>query len=634
MPVAPTYPGVYVEELPSGVHAITGVSTSVTAFLGYFTQGPMDQATQIFGVADLERTFGPLNAKSEAGYAIRQFFTNGGTEAWVIRVEDGSGQASFVLEDPSSNPVLTAKATSAGAWGAGVRLDVDWGTSSAELFNLTVSQVDPTTGAVLATEMYRNLTLDSNHPGYAETVVNAGSSLITLTTGTITWPNAAPYPRPVQSGTTSTQFDTTPISIDTTDDVTVDLQLTGSGPVVAGSFKLTTNSADIYQLAAEIQAGLRGLAPVSGLPGLGNATVAVLSTSDGTNNGSMLQVKAGVSDSGAILTFSGLGANDLNLTSAKVQHFSLTGGSDGSPPTTATNLLGDPNLGTGLHALDKVDIFNILSIPDVMNLHDAAAAAVIAAAEAYCESRWAFYIVDVPQADGPRTTVPAVQAWLNQNNVRHKNGALYFPRPKIPDPLSGFILRTVASSGTIAGLYATIDASRGVWKAPAGTEAVLVNVPALETKLTDAQNGTLNPHAINCLRSFPVFGNVCWGARTLEGDDQLTSEWKYVPVRRLALYIEESLYRGTKWVVFEPNDEPLWAQIRLNVGSFMNELFRQGAFQGTTPQQAYFVKCDSTTTTQNDINLGVVNIVVGFAPLIPAEFVIIQIQQIAGQTAG
>jgi hypothetical protein len=124
---------------------------------------------------------------------------------------------------------------------------------------------------------------------------------------------------------------------------------------------------------------------------------------------------------------------------------------------------------------------------------------------------------------------------------------------------------------------------------------------------------------------------VVWGSRTLRGSDQLADDYKYIPVRRLALYIEESLYRGTQWVVFEPNDNPLWAQIRLNVGAFMQNLFRQGAFQGKTPTDAYFVKCDSETTTQNDIDLGTVNIVVGFAPLKPAEFVVIQLQQMAGQ---
>jgi phage tail sheath protein FI len=170
-----------------------------------------------------------------------------------------------------------------------------------------------------------------------------------------------------------------------------------------------------------------------------------------------------------------------------------------------------------------------------------------------------------------------------------------------------------------------------VWKAPAGSDASITGASGLLIAMSDPENGQLNPRAINCLRTLPVYGNVVWGARTLHGDDDRGSEWKYIPVRRTALFIEESLYRGTKWVVFEPNDEPLWAQIRLNVGAFMQNLFRQGAFQGRTPREAYFVKCDRETTTQNDINLGIVNIHVGFAPLKPAEFVVLRIQQIAGQ---
>jgi hypothetical protein len=148
---------------------------------------------------------------------------------------------------------------------------------------------------------------------------------------------------------------------------------------------------------------------------------------------------------------------------------------------------------------------------------------------------------------------------------------------------------------------------------------------------TDGENGSLNILGVNSLRAFPIYGAVSWGARTLRGADQMTSEYKYVPVRRLALFLEESLYRGTQWVVFEPNDEPLWAQIRLNLGAFMNGLFRQGAFQGKTPREAYLVKCDRETTTQDDINRGVVNILVAFAPLKPAEFVVLKIQQLAGQ---
>jgi len=212
-----------------------------------------------------------------------------------------------------------------------------------------------------------------------------------------------------------------------------------------------------------------------------------------------------------------------------------------------------------------------------------------------------------------------------------RNAAIYFPRLRMADSAQAGILDDFAPSGVVAGIFARTDTQRGVWKAPAGTDATLGGVRELTTVLTDLENGRLNPLGVNCLRSFPVIGQVVWGARTLRGADQLADEWKYIPVRRLALFIEESLYRGTQWVVFEPNDEPLWAQIRLNVGAFMQNLFRQGAFQGRTPREAYFVKCDKETTTQNDINLGIVNIVVGFAPLKPAEFVIIKIQQMAGQ---
>ena len=217
------------------------------------------------------------------------------------------------------------------------------------------------------------------------------------------------------------------------------------------------------------------------------------------------------------------------------------------------------------------------------------------------------------------------------NGDAARNSAIYFPRIKQADSQLDGQIDTFVPCGTIAGVMARTDAQRGVWKAPAGIDAALSGVAGLQLEMTDNENGLLNPLGINCLRTFPIFGRVVWGARTLRGADAAADEYKYLPVRRTALFIEESLYRGLKWVVFEPNDEPLWAQIRLNVGAFMNNLFRQGAFQGKTPRDAYFVKCDKETTTQNDINLGIVNIVVGFAPLKPAEFVIIKLQQMAGQ---
>jgi phage tail sheath protein FI len=216
--------------------------------------------------------------------------------------------------------------------------------------------------------------------------------------------------------------------------------------------------------------------------------------------------------------------------------------------------------------------------------------------------------------------------------VAARNAALYFPRVVEADSLREGQLDVFAPCGIVAGVMARTDVRRGVWKAPAGVDDGGLNgTQGLQANLTDGQNGALNALGINCLRTFPVIGRVVWGARTLRGADQLADEYKYVPVRRLALFIEESLYRGTQWVVFEPNDEPLWAQIRLNVGAFMHNLFRQGAFQGSSPREAYFVKCDAETNPQNDIDRGIVNIHVGFAPLKPAEFVVIKIQQIAKQ---
>lgn len=240
-------------------------------------------------------------------------------------------------------------------------------------------------------------------------------------------------------------------------------------------------------------------------------------------------------------------------------------------------------------------------------------------------------LVDPPNTWIRVSDVTDAATGVGSLGLTDENAAIYFPRVKFADPLRENRLEEFVPCGAVAGIISRTDAQRGVWKAPAGLDATLSGVRELSIKLTDGQNGQLNPLGVNCLRNFPVTGNVVWGARTLEGADRLGSEWKYFPVRRLALFIEESLYRGTQFAVFEPNDEPLWSQLRLNVGAFMANLFRQGAFQGSSPKDAYLVKCDKETTITNDINLGIVNILVGFAPLKPAEFVIIKIQQLAGQ---
>jgi phage tail sheath protein FI len=318
-----------------------------------------------------------------------------------------------------------------------------------------------------------------------------------------------------------------------------------------------------------------------------------------------------------------LSSTDPTLQPDPADFVELAGGTDASPPSTVAQVTAfGTSLIAGMNTLKKIEpaVVNLVCVP-------ALPAANLQAAIDFCEDSYAFLIVDPPE---DATTKESAVALLGGAVPASTNAALYWPRVTVSDPAAEGRPRNIGPSGAIAGAIARTDATRGVWKAPAGIEATLGGVQ-LAVPVTDADSQVLNPVGINVLRTMPVIGNVVWGARTLFGADVRGSEWKYIPVRRTALFIEQSLNAGLKWVVFEPNDEPLWSQIRLNVGSFMQDLFRRGAFQGTTPRDAYFVRCDKNTTTQSDIDKGIVNILVGFAPLKPAEFVVIQIQQMAGQ---
>ena len=283
---------------------------------------------------------------------------------------------------------------------------------------------------------------------------------------------------------------------------------------------------------------------------------------------------------------------------------------------------------TGIYQLEKADLFNLLVVPPYtadIDLSKTDWDTLVA----YADDRRAFVLVDAPQSWGDAAAAAASGAIVNVAS-RDANAAMFFPRLNFSNPLHDNRIEPFAPGGAVAGVMARTDANRGVWKSPAGLDATLSGVLSLSVTLTDPENGALNQLGVNCIRNFPNNGPTVWGARTLKGADSIASDWKYLAVRRMALFLEESLYRGMQWVVFEPNDEPLWAQIRLNAGAFMQTLFRQGAFQGASPKDAYFVRCDSTTTTQTDIDSGIVNIIVGFAPLKPAEFVVIKLQQIAG----
>ena len=524
MTITATYPGVYIEEIPSDVRTIVGVPTSIAAFMGRAVKGPDKDPIAISSFEDFIRLFGGLHVDYPMSYSIQDFFLNGGSQAIIVRLfkpqAGGNGRAEMNVGG------LKLSAANPGAWGSSLKATVDYTgitedvakhygfADASKLFNLTVSECAKDE-SVLSRERHINLSVEDG-PRRVDRVLVKESMLVRV----------------------RLKGDSTP----------------------------------------ELPEPLICPSEVSGV--------------------------------------------------------SATGGND-SDPLGTTEYMGDEDNKTGIYMLDKADIFNLLCIPPDVRDQDTHQSIYLDAMK-YCSKRRAMLIVDPPAAWGKvretavATTIRGLSA-LNLTGVEPRNAALYFPRVCQADSLRENQIDTFVPCGIVAGLVARTDAQCGVWKAPSGTEAELKGISSLELKLTDAENGVLYTQAVNCLREFPN-GFFCWGSRTMDGfDDNSSDDWKSIHVRRLTLFLEESLFRGTKWVVFEPNDEPLWSQIRLNVGAFTHDLFRQGAFQGTTPRDAYFVKCDKETTTQQDINKGIVNILVGFAPLKPAEFVIIKIQQIAGQ---
>jgi phage tail sheath protein FI len=498
----PTYPGVYVIELPSSQHPITGVSTSMTAFVGSAIQGPVNNPQVLFSWSDFVRTFGGLWANSTMSYAVYQFFQNGGATAVVVRVAADDAKAAEL--DLGSGVKL--QAANPGNWGNSLLATVTNDQNDNKLWGLTIQN-----SATGATEQYFSISTDT----------------------------------------------TSPISL--------------------------TNA---------LQQSL------------------------------LVQVAAG---------------SALDQRPAPATNTAASGGADGAAIGDAQI---DPESHTGgIYALLATDIFNILCLPPPARGGDLAQNTLDDAAQ-LCVQRRAMLIVDPPSGwtsvqaavTGMATPLISGSTSVSGSSIPNAaNAAMYFPRITVTDPLTGNPASFV-SCGAVAGIWASTDSQRGVWKAPAGTNATLAGGTSLPVLMTDDQNGELNPLGLNCLRNFPIIGPVVWGARTLRGADVLEDQWKYISIRRTALFIEESLRRGTQWVVFEPNAEPLWSSIRLNVGAFMAGLYRQGAFAGPTPNQAYLVKCDSENNPPSQVQLGIVNILVGFAPLYPAEFVFISIEQLAGQS--
>jgi phage tail sheath protein FI len=608
----PTYPGVYVEELPSSTRTISTLTTSVTAFVGHTRRGPLNEPVRVTSFAEFERRFGGLSARSAVGYAVHQFFGNGGTVAVVVRVTKArSGKAACVTlkstEGRSETKVLDVHAKEPGNWGNGLRVAVDQDTTCPDdTFNLRVYDAKGE-----GRESFTGLSMDPAGDRFVQTVVNAGSRLIRV--------EAVGEGRPDPSGTVSKPFghELPDLAVDLTVKIgDVEREFTLHDPECDGEAPTSVTG-----LALLLERKLRALPDAPGKHAFAAAEV--------TPFGRRIQVVAGSTDPEDVVRFLGECANDLGLeASVNPPVFPLSGGEDGEAPGPR-DLIGSEADKTGIQALRDVADVNLLVLPELAAYEKTEdAVTVVSAAQRLCEERRMFLLVDAP---GNWVSVDSARAGLAAfDAVRGNHAALYFPHIQLTDPLTGR-LRAFPPSGAIAGVIARTDSERGVWKAPAGTEARLAGVHSLAVSLTDRESGLLNPLGVNCLRSFPLTGPTVWGARTLEGSDALDSEWKYVPVRRLALHIEESLQRGLQWVVFEPNDENLWQQIRLSASSFLHTLFRQGAFKGGTPREAYFVKCDSDTTTDEDIANGVVNVLVGIAPVRPAEFVIVKIQQTSGQ---
>jgi hypothetical protein len=804
-----SYPGVYIQEVSSGVKTITGVATSIAAFFGRTTRGPMNRPVRCLSYADFMRAFGGAPAESELALSVRQFYDNGGTDCYVVRLARNARRAAVRLENYAGAATLVAAAKAEGVWGNGLRLEVDFSTvSPGDTFNLRVIQEEG--GRVVATEGFTNLSMDYTSPRFAPAFVTQSSALVDLhldaslgvptdpgsayRTGTAANVGYSEARRPLSAAGGDLDdaaaslsallpaADSFEISVDNSPYVGVSLAgLAPTGATLVNDLQTRINSAlaalvpaptvsvsfrdggfgQLLRISAASgnqanvrvrRAASRDLATVLMLgvdnggielsrwhalrPAPTGCSLTVGTTAMGTQNVDALAVltqatvtavtvggdaavaldagpnslvttppgtslwlrdASAVSPNGnhdgvreklrivasaisnapaghyraevqgyqltvvpksgsfneqpAAITFAGGGVPALvrntrqyklgfdgvssfasggSLDPGSTTFSSVDDGNDGEAPDYAT-YVGDPVTQTGFHALDPVDLFNLMLLPRDEGVSAGDRFALWGPASNYCRSRRAFLVVEAPDdwtdSAGRAAVVQNTDLVGNlRNTVVKDHSGVFYPKVRVRD---GGVLRSAGPGGAVAGLMARTDASRGVWKAPAGTEADLRGLSGLAVKLTDNENGVLNKLGVNCLRQL-VSGYVNWGARTLDGADDLGSEWKYIPIRRLALFIEESLYRGTQWVVFEPNDEPLWARIRLNVGVFMNQLFRQGAFQGSTPDQAYFVKCDAETTTQADRNLGIVNIVVGFAPLKPAEFVVITIQQIAG----
>lgn len=650
----PTYlhPGVYIEEIPSGVKPIEGVSTSVTAFVGAARKGPEGEAVLIHSFDDYQRSFGPIYSDGDLmGLAVSAFYMNGGKAAYIVRLVSSTpsatkGSQTVAGEGTGVEPVLKFTATSVGVWGNDVYIRIIKPNTANLSFTLEVGHQE--SGKFFADEAYSGVDMNSKSDNFVLTQVNGTSQLLVL--------SLEPKADPTDSGNAYQQGvltgadvgnGATVFSDGIKDGMTISLNLDGLGVkrITLGSaagLNLTgDNKDDGIKVASAIQNAVKALGVeysyanfqcayndsnsnfvlTSGTASSFSSVVAY--DGDGSDKDLAKLLKLDTAASPSSLHGSGK-VIPVQLLGVTGQGEALTGGVEVPPTSTDYKYFFDTKL-------KKIRDVSILVLPNqFMPLQGGNP--ILAEALAHAEdTRNRMVIIDPSPALEQASQVEGMGLPTSTYAV------LYYPYVKVANPFYNVDTNpnapktlSIAPSAFAAGMWAKIDGKRGVWKAPAGLETALLGVSGLEFDVGDGEQDQLNPLGVNCLRKMPSFGPVIWGTRTLA--TKADPEWRYIPIRRTAIMIEQSIYNGIQWAVFEPNNHNLWASLRVNIGSFMDGLFRAGAFQGQKASDAYFVRCGlGDTMTQGDIDRGQVIVIVGFAPLKPAEFVIVRIQQKVAQ---
>ncbi len=637
------HPGVYIEHVPSGLLAVEAASTSVAAFIGHVPRGTLVTTDEgkpefITSTSQFARKFGPPGDTAGGvrddggnpdyfGLAVSAFFANGGSKAYIVPIGDGNGtEAEAALVDPNdAAKAFYFEAKSAGRWANDMLIQLeDDGTDPAprkSTFTLSVGIPDEAGELDVVLEQFTDVSLDPNASGFLVNQLK-NSELVTAKHEDIAAGGAV---RALVSGDLSGLDLTTITNADA-----IDIRFAGDiSSTVTVSFDGAATT--LEELAAFIQAAV---------PGSSNSPARVNFTCWVTRDDKLLLIPGQSSTAGT--------TNAVTVTaSTSATRLKLSGGDETirDHPSASVAFFakgtdhGAPNTPLYTNALRRLRDYRDVSIVLLPGKHWAGANGdntAIQAAIAHCEfMQNRLVLVEPPKSTGAaRLTSPADVK--SQQFPTSPYTVLYYPWLTVPnvhyDPdTAANVPRTfdVPPGAFAAGLWARIDGARGVWKAPAGLEATVRGAIAPNVLIGNDLQDNLNSWGVNCIRSI-IGPNVIWGARTLA--TKTKPEFRYVPVRRTQSMIGESLYRALQSVVFEPNDHRLWSSLRAAAENFMSGLHRAGAFQGEKASDAYYVRCGlGSTMEQSDIDAGIVRLVVGFAPLKPAEFVVVQIKQIVGQ---